>query len=116
MGPDGFRYYWHDFHKKHRRIFKRKHSGGCVTVIGAISFNGHTSLAFIIDRENSENCQEILVDHLLPFSEIVGEKKRIFEHTNALIYTSNKTSMWLISNKVSVLKWHVISSDLNLKT
>lgn len=65
----------------------------------AISFISQSFLAF---TGNCENYEETVANHLLPVAEDLGEEKKLFQSDNALIHTSNPTSITL--KKISVLK------------
>ncbi|GBL82751.1 hypothetical protein AVEN_106298-1 [Araneus ventricosus] len=78
----------------------RQHGGGSLPVWGAICFNEQMSLAFLCGRQKSENYQETLANHLLPF----GETDWTFREYNASIHASNSTSQRLKSY-MSVLNW-----------
>ncbi|GBN16839.1 hypothetical protein AVEN_228088-1 [Araneus ventricosus] len=84
--PYGFACYWHDLRKEPRRKLSSQH-GGYLMVWGAICFSGQTSLAILRERQQSENCQETLANHLLPFGEILGGKDWTFRHDKQINIT-----------------------------
>lgn len=96
-----------DYRKEPRSIFSRKYSGGSLMLWKNISFNGQTLLAFITGCgcQNSENCQEHLINHFLPVRKIIDGKDWIIEHDNASTNFTNSPLQWPRSNIVYVLNW-----------
>ncbi|GBN01565.1 hypothetical protein AVEN_231564-1 [Araneus ventricosus] len=66
--------YWHDLRKDPSSFFSRQRGGGSVMVWAAFGFNGKVALAFLDGRQNSPKYIEILENHLMPFSENIGEE------------------------------------------
>ncbi|GBM76716.1 Transposable element Tc3 transposase [Araneus ventricosus] len=112
-GPDGNIKYWHDLRKEPRSFFNRQSGGGHVMVWTAFGFNGEVGLAFLDGRQNSPKCIETLENHLMPFSENIGERNWEYQHDNAPTHTSSATKNYLNSKNVTVLEWPPISPDLN---
>ena len=60
-----------------------------------------------------ENYIETLENYLLPFFDRFPEEKFIFQQDNASVHTSKKTKKWFEEQKIEVLEWPALSSDLN---
>jgi hypothetical protein len=71
-GPDGWKYYWHDFSKEKEIFSRRQFSGGSMMTCGCFAYNGVGSIAFVSGKMNSEAYQNVLASHLLPNVEFLA--------------------------------------------
>ena len=53
VGPDGYKYYWHDVRGPKKTFFIRNFGGGSVMVWAAISSRGSSELVFLEGKQNS---------------------------------------------------------------
>ena len=53
VGPDGYKYYWHDVRGPQKTFFIRNFGGGSVMVWAAISSRGSSELVFLEGKQNS---------------------------------------------------------------
>ncbi|KHJ88401.1 transposase [Oesophagostomum dentatum] len=72
-------------------LSRRNFEGGSVMVWGAISNECTLTLAFVSNRMNSEEYQNVLENHLLPFLEERRTEAFVFQKGNATIHVSNAT-------------------------
>lgn len=112
-GPDGFNGYWRDLRKEEKFFSKRNFGGGSLMVWGGFCSIGTLSLAFPSSRMNSEEYQEVLFDHLLPFIKRFHRFPLVFQQDNARIHVSNSTMNWLKAQNITTIKWPACSPDLN---
>ncbi|GBN37904.1 hypothetical protein AVEN_265070-1 [Araneus ventricosus] len=68
----------------------------------AMGSDGRISLAFLSGRQKSENYQETLANHLLPFGEIFVGTDWTFHHDKGSIHASKSASQWLKSYMMSI--------------
>lgn len=98
-------------------FYSRNFSGGNCMVWGAIHSTGTVALAFISNRMNSLDYQNILQNHLLPFLHR-RQVRFVFQQDGASIHVSkckNGTIPWLKNNNVELLEgWPARSPDLNI--
>ncbi|GBO16770.1 Transposable element Tc3 transposase [Araneus ventricosus] len=94
-GSNGNIKYWHDLRKKPTSFFSRQSVGGSVMVWAAFGFNGQVGSAFLDGRQNFPKYIETLENHLMPFSENIGEQNWEYQHDNASTYTSSATKNYL---------------------
>jgi hypothetical protein len=84
--PDGAAYYWHE------QIFsKRQQGGGSLMVCAGFGNGGKTNLLFPTGRMKTNNYQDLLDTHLLPFGEAIRGPFWIFQWDNATIHVANST-------------------------
>ncbi|GBL83016.1 hypothetical protein AVEN_72351-1 [Araneus ventricosus] len=84
-------------------------------VFASVCFKSQTSLALLRIEKKSENYQETLASHLVPFVETFGGSDLTFQHDNPSKHVSKSTSQWLSSNMGSVLIGLALSPDLNFR-
>ncbi|KHJ87984.1 hypothetical protein OESDEN_12227 [Oesophagostomum dentatum] len=112
-GPDGSKFYWRDLCKSPVQFSRRNFGGGSVMVWGAFSSECTLSLAFVSNRMNSEEYQNVLENHLLPFLEERRTEAFVFQENNATIHVSSATKSWLWRYNTNTLDWPACSPDLN---
>ncbi|KHJ78301.1 hypothetical protein OESDEN_22079 [Oesophagostomum dentatum] len=88
--------------------FRRRFTGG----VGAFCSGHKLHLAFVSCRMDSEEYQNVLREHLLPFLRGRGLQKYTFQQDNAAVHTSGFTRTWLQDNHIRVLDWPARSPDL----
>ncbi|KHJ92838.1 hypothetical protein OESDEN_07262, partial [Oesophagostomum dentatum] len=113
-GPDGNRSYWRDLRKDPIHLSRRNFEGGSLMVWGEAFCSGHKlHLAFVSCRMDSEEYQNVLREHLLPFLRKRRLQKDTFPQDNAAVDTSGSTRTRLQENYIRVLDWPAHSPDLN---
>ena len=71
VGPNGYKYFWHDLQQKSHIFSKRQFRGGSVMVWTAIAAGGTTPIVFIKEKMNSIMYQDLLGDHLLSIALLI---------------------------------------------
>uniref|UniRef100_A0A914QHT3 Transposase n=1 Tax=Panagrolaimus davidi TaxID=227884 RepID=A0A914QHT3_9BILA len=112
-GPDGFSCYWRDLRKEPRYFKRRNFGGGSLMVWGAFSALGKLELAFTSSRMNSEDYQQVLQNHYIPFKNRFRRIPLIFQQDNASIHVSRSTKGWFDRKRINVMDWPPRSPDLN---
>ena len=82
-------------------------------VWGAFCRHGKSELAFLKGIQRSENYIETLKNNYLPLVDRFPEENFTFQQDNASIHTSKKTKKWFQDQKIDVLEWSALSTDLN---
>ena len=78
-----------------------------------ISARGRVGLVFTSSRMNSEDCQDVLATHLLPFCRQNRRGRLLFQQDNPPIHISDSTKAWFQANNIGVLEWPPKSPDMN---
>lgn len=78
-------------------------------VWGAFDISGTLPLAFVSTKMNSEQYQETLQEHLIPY----WLTNYAFQQDNAAIHTSASTKKFFLDNAITLLDWPACSPDLN---
>uniref|UniRef100_A0A914Q3Z0 Transposase n=1 Tax=Panagrolaimus davidi TaxID=227884 RepID=A0A914Q3Z0_9BILA len=112
-GPDGFSHYWHDLKKEPRYFKRRNFGGGSLMVWGAFSALGKLKLAFTSSRMNSEDYQEVLQNHLIPFKNRFRRIPLLFQQDNASIHVSKSTKGWFERKRIKLFEHPPRSPELN---
>ncbi|CAD6196256.1 unnamed protein product [Caenorhabditis auriculariae] len=112
-GPDGYAHYWRDLRKDPMYFSKRNFGGGSPMVWGAFCGNGTVALSFIGTRTNSQDYQQLLAQHLLPYLRRRRRANTTYQQDNASVHASNSTLAWFAANNVVLLDWPACSPDLN---
>src|SRR5262249_442944 len=112
-GPDGIRSYWHDLRDKPQVMSKRGFVGGSVMVWPGFGRSGKTAIVRLNGRQNANNYQDPLRDHLLPAGHRIAGQNWVFQQDNAPIHRARTTQRWFEANQVTVLDWPSLSPDLN---
>ncbi|CAD6196631.1 unnamed protein product [Caenorhabditis auriculariae] len=94
-GPDGYAHYWRDLRKDPMYFSKRKFGGGSLMVWAAFCGNGTVALSFIGTGTNSQDYQQLLAQHLLPYLRRRRRANMIYQQDNASVHASNSTLAWL---------------------
>ncbi|CAD6189597.1 unnamed protein product [Caenorhabditis auriculariae] len=110
-GPDGYAHYWRDLRKDPKS--KRNFGGGSLMVWAAFCGNGTVALSFIGTRTNSQDYQQLLAQHLLPYLRRRRRANMIYQQDNASVHASNSTLAWFAAKNVVLLDWPACSPDLN---
>jgi transposase len=113
-GPDGYKYYWHDLRKDKLIFSQRGFGGGNIMVWAAIGYNGKSEIAFISNKMDSGDYQNVMQQYLLPVAQTISGPGWIYQQDNAKIHTSNSTMTWLKRKKVRYIDWPACSPDLNI--
>ncbi|CAD6185653.1 unnamed protein product [Caenorhabditis auriculariae] len=112
-GPDGYAHYWRDLRKDPMYFSKRNFGGGSLMVWAAFCGNGTVALSFIGTRTNSQDYQQLLAQHLLPYLRRRRRANMIYQQDNASVHASNSTLAWFAAKNVVLLDWSACSPDLN---
>ena len=112
-GPDGFNYYCHDLRKENCFSTKRNIGGGSVMIWASFGYFGKSEISFIETRMNAEGYRQVLKEHLVKIGSSIGGSNWLFQQDNAPIHRAKANKLWLKKNKVSLLEWPSLSSDLN---
>ncbi|CAD6192324.1 unnamed protein product [Caenorhabditis auriculariae] len=112
-GPDGYAHYWRDLRKDPMYFSKRNFGGGSLMVWAAFCGNGTVALSFFGTRTNSQDYQQLLAQHLLPYLRRRRRANMIYQQDNASVHASNSTLAWFAANNVVLLDWPACSPDLN---
>ncbi|CAD6196633.1 unnamed protein product [Caenorhabditis auriculariae] len=112
-GPDGYAHYWRDLRKDSMYFSKRNFGGGSLMVWAAFCGNGTVALSFIGTGTNSQDYQQLLAQHLLPYLRRRRRANMIYQQDNASVHASNSTLAWLAAKNVVLLDWPACSPDLN---
>ncbi|XGW23090.1 hypothetical protein V3C99_005379 [Haemonchus contortus] len=112
-GPDGYRYYWRDLRHDPLIHSKRNFGGAKLMVWGGFGSSGKLELAFPLCRMDSQEYQEVLEFHLLPFLRGARRRTHVFQHDNASVHVSRSTKEWLQRHGVAVMDWPACSPDCN---
>jgi transposase len=112
-GPDGCKYYWHDFRDEPHWFSKRVQGGASVMTWGGFVTGGLTQLKIKQGRLNSKDYQDLLSDALLPRGVAIGGPGWIFQQDNAPIHVSHSSMQWLQEHGVRTINWPALSPDLN---
>ncbi|CAD6196782.1 unnamed protein product [Caenorhabditis auriculariae] len=112
-GPDGYAHYWRALRKDPMYFSKRNFGGGSLMVGAAFCGNGTVALSFIGTRTNSQDYQQLLAQHLLPYLRRRRRANMIYQQDNASVHASNSTLAWFAANNVVLLDWPAFSPDLN---
>ncbi|CAD6193399.1 unnamed protein product [Caenorhabditis auriculariae] len=112
-GPDGYAHYCRDLRKDPMYFSKRNFGGGSLMVWAAFCGNGTVALSFIGTRTISQDYQQLLAQHLLPYLRCRRRANMIFQQYNASVHASNSTLAWFAANNVVLLDWPAFSPDLN---
>ena len=72
---------------------------------------GKTNLAFPTGRMKTNDYQDLLDTHLLPFGEAIGGPVWIFQQNNATIHVANFTWEWFLQNGIHIMDWPANSPD-----
>ncbi|CAD6191794.1 unnamed protein product [Caenorhabditis auriculariae] len=111
--PDGYAHYWRDLRKDPMYFSKRNFGGGSLMVWAAFCGNGTVALSFIGTRTNSQDYQQLLAQHLLPYLRRRRRANMIYQQDNASVHASNSTLAWFAAKNVVLLDWPACSPDLN---
>ncbi|CAD6185418.1 unnamed protein product [Caenorhabditis auriculariae] len=106
-GPDGYAHYWRDLRKDPMYFSKRNFGGGSLMVWAAFCGNGTVALSFIGTRTNSQDYQQLLAQHLLPYLRRRRRVNMIYQQDNASVHASNSTLAYPDLNPVENL-WSVL--------
>jgi transposase len=82
-------------------------------VWGAFQGTKKLKLRVTSNHVDSNEYQEILREHLLPFLRRNRRQKLIFQQDNASIHKSRSTMEWFEQNNIGLLQWASRSPDLN---
>ena len=93
-GPDGIASYWHDLRKEKLIFSKRQQGGGGVMIWAAFCCSGKASIGFCSRNMNSQNYQDMLEEHLLPFWLDPEISNYYFQQDNCSIHKSASTKNW----------------------
>ncbi|CAD6189549.1 unnamed protein product [Caenorhabditis auriculariae] len=110
-GPDGYAHYWRDLRKDPMYISKRNFGGGSLMVWAAFCGNGTVALSFIETRTNSQDYQQLLAQHLLPYLRRRRRANMIYQQDNASVHASNSTLAWFAANNVVLLDWPAVYAN-----
>ncbi|CAD6195222.1 unnamed protein product [Caenorhabditis auriculariae] len=92
-GPDGYAHYWRDLRKDPMYFSKRNFGGGSLMVWAAFCGNGTVALSFIGTRTNSQDYQQLLAQHLLPYLRRRRRANMIYQQDNASVHASNSIGL-----------------------
>ncbi|CAD6187963.1 unnamed protein product [Caenorhabditis auriculariae] len=106
-GPDGYAHYWRDLRKDPMYFSKKNFGGGSLMVWAAFCGNGTVALSFIETRTNSQDYQQLLAQHLLPYLRRRRRAIMIYQQDNASVHASNSTLACPDLNPVENL-WSVL--------
>ncbi|GMF24271.1 unnamed protein product [Phytophthora fragariaefolia] len=112
-GPDGYKHYWRDLRRPHRRYKSRQNGGGSLMVWGAFGTKGKSELVVLEGRQNSGHYIYTVSEHLLPFAHKHYGTDFVLMQDNASIHSSNETIMFFQEIGVQLLDWPARSPDLN---
>ncbi|CAD6187916.1 unnamed protein product [Caenorhabditis auriculariae] len=82
-------------------------------VWAAFCGNGTVALSFIGSRTTSQDYQQLLAQHLLPYLRRRRRANMIYQQDNASVHASNSTLAWFAAKNVVLLDWPACSPDLN---
>ncbi|RCN36896.1 transposase [Ancylostoma caninum] len=112
-GPDGYRHYWWDLRKEPIMFSRRNFDGGSLMTWAAFGSSGKLELAFISNRMDSSEYQEVLRTGLLPFLRGARRCSLVFQQDNAAVHVSHSTRSWLQEHRIQAMDWPACSSDCN---
>jgi transposase len=74
---------------------------------------GTLDIAFVSTSMNSEEYQQVLNNHLLPYLRRFRRKPLVFQQDNASVHRSHSTNAWMQEHHINVLPFPARSPDLN---
>ncbi|RCN34342.1 hypothetical protein ANCCAN_19813 [Ancylostoma caninum] len=112
-GPDGYRHYWRDLRKEPIMFSRRNFGGGSLMTWAAFGSSGKLELAFVSNRMDSSEYQEVLRTRLLPFLRGARRRSLVFQQDNAAVHVSHSTRSWLQEHRIQAMDWPACSPDCN---
>ncbi|RCN48225.1 hypothetical protein ANCCAN_05771 [Ancylostoma caninum] len=79
----------------------------------AFGSSGKLELAFVSNRTDSSEYQEVLRTRLLPFLRGARRRSLVFQQDNAAVHVSHSTRSWLQEHRIQALDWPACSPDCN---
>ena len=99
---DGLKNFWWDSRTPKPRFMKRHSGGGSLMVWACFNKHGKSELLILKGKQNSGDYQKTLKRGLIPFMQLFGDEKSIFQQDNCPIHVSQSSKKWCSQAEVRI--------------